>query len=620
MTTKTKLDANFRRDSLDLRDRIYQPALIILPNQVLPKESMITILDQGKEGACTGFALAGMINYLNRSRGIDDYVSPRMLYEMAKRHDQWPGENYEGSSLRGAMKGWNKYGVCPETFWPYDPKKPGHFSRDAQKSALQYPLGAYYRIQHRRSDFHAVLAEGHSYNANAIAVSASVHKGWDEPVNGVISYHPDWREEGGHAFAIVGYNRQGFIVQNSWGKDWGGVELDGNYYEGLAIWTYNDFEANLWDAWVARMALPVESAEALQTSRFGQRQGSSEIVEKAPPQHKIRDHYLHFDDGYLDPHGDYPSHKAEATELLDDIFAAKPRHLLFYAHGGLNTIKGSASRVDAWRPVFKANGIHEIHFMWETGLFAELKDLLGGKHTAAQERAGGFGDWKDKALEKLAQPGGYALWKEMQADAQRAFDPKKDGTWFLQELIKRYNALPGGNQPKLHLVGHSAGSIWFGQFLERWQALHGPSVENLVLFAPACTHELYQSHILPALTSGTVRKLSHFLLSKESELADNVAKIYGKSLLWLVSRSFQDKRSVVPILGMETYLNKLAHSPEAQVSHYNSRDHKDHTGSSSHGGFDNDQATMNNMLRLVLGQAFGSTLTDPFEEKHLSGY
>ena len=29
-----------------------------------------------------------------------------MLYEMARRYDEWPGENYEGSSARGAMKGW----------------------------------------------------------------------------------------------------------------------------------------------------------------------------------------------------------------------------------------------------------------------------------------------------------------------------------------------------------------------------------------------------------------------------------------------------------------------------------------------------------------------------------
>ena len=41
-----------------------------------------------------------------------------MLYELARRYDEWPGENYAGSSARGAMKGWHKHGVCAETMWP----------------------------------------------------------------------------------------------------------------------------------------------------------------------------------------------------------------------------------------------------------------------------------------------------------------------------------------------------------------------------------------------------------------------------------------------------------------------------------------------------------------------
>ena len=31
------------------------------------------------------------------------------------------GENYEGSSCRGAIKGWFNNGVCLEDDWPYEP-------------------------------------------------------------------------------------------------------------------------------------------------------------------------------------------------------------------------------------------------------------------------------------------------------------------------------------------------------------------------------------------------------------------------------------------------------------------------------------------------------------------
>lgn len=114
---------NARPDSLDFRDRIYTPPLIDLP-AVKPIEDYlqyeVPVLDQVDEGACIGYCLATMIHYLLRSRksGLDtSQVSVGMLYEMARRYDEWPGRNYLGSSARGAMKGWYKHGVCEEGFW-----------------------------------------------------------------------------------------------------------------------------------------------------------------------------------------------------------------------------------------------------------------------------------------------------------------------------------------------------------------------------------------------------------------------------------------------------------------------------------------------------------------------
>jgi hypothetical protein len=107
-------------DSTDFRDLLFAPTLIEVPPRIelgsyLHYET--PVLDQGSEGACTGFGLATVANYLLRRRGVDPdliTVSPRMLYEMAKRYDEWPGEEYAGSSARGAMKGWHKHGICSE--------------------------------------------------------------------------------------------------------------------------------------------------------------------------------------------------------------------------------------------------------------------------------------------------------------------------------------------------------------------------------------------------------------------------------------------------------------------------------------------------------------------------
>ena len=86
---------NVQPDVTDLRDRVYEPALLDLALKMdPPKSDLSPIRDQGQEGACTGFALASAITLMNRIRHarIDPSIevpmsSPRMLYEMAKIND-----------------------------------------------------------------------------------------------------------------------------------------------------------------------------------------------------------------------------------------------------------------------------------------------------------------------------------------------------------------------------------------------------------------------------------------------------------------------------------------------------------------------------------------------------
>ncbi len=69
-----------------------------------------------------------------------------MLYNFARRYDEYAGEDYDGSSCRGALKGWFHHGVCLESDWPYReqeniPPQYGYAER-----AVNTTLGVYYRI------------------------------------------------------------------------------------------------------------------------------------------------------------------------------------------------------------------------------------------------------------------------------------------------------------------------------------------------------------------------------------------------------------------------------------------------------------------------------------------
>ncbi len=82
-------------------------------------------------------------------------------------------------------------------------------ARDARSNTI----GAYYQLHENIVDMHATMNE-----AGVIYCSAKVHFGWQraEVKNGIIKESDNMI--GGHAFAIVGYDADGFLVQNSWGK------------------------------------------------------------------------------------------------------------------------------------------------------------------------------------------------------------------------------------------------------------------------------------------------------------------------------------------------------------------------------------------------------------------
>jgi len=99
---------NARPDGIDFRDQMYVPTLVEVPlrrDLADFRAAKTPILDQGQEGACTGYGLTAVAHYLLRVRKIipdTNQVSPRMFYAIARRYDEWAGEDYEGSSCRGA--------------------------------------------------------------------------------------------------------------------------------------------------------------------------------------------------------------------------------------------------------------------------------------------------------------------------------------------------------------------------------------------------------------------------------------------------------------------------------------------------------------------------------------
>jgi hypothetical protein len=239
-----------RPDHEDFRDLPYKPKG---PTpESLPLEKYLAldlpIMDQQDECACTGFGLAAVIHCLERKQhgGADTtLVSPRMIYEMAKRYDKDPGTAYEGSTARGALKGWHKHGVCAWGLWPYRPDDVDrNLTAERRQDAATRPLGEYKRIQNP-TDL------GQTRNAltrrGVVYAVAYAHPGWRGVTpSGRIPY-PNERTSM-HAFALVAYDQDGFWLQNSKGIGWG--------RGGFGYISNRDWQENAHDVWVATLGEP----------------------------------------------------------------------------------------------------------------------------------------------------------------------------------------------------------------------------------------------------------------------------------------------------------------------------------------------------------------------------
>jgi hypothetical protein len=619
------LDA--RPDRLDLRDIPYQPPLRSLP-AAFPGDAAIAqflpgyvraglVLNQGREGACTGFGLACVVNYLLYVRdGAPERftgVSPRMLYELARRYDEWPGTDYDGSSCRGALKGWHKHGVCTSDLWPYVldgdekplPARPGpQWERDA----VTRPLGVYYRVDTRSVvDLQAAIA-----NIGAVYVSASVHDGWDTVTRSRATQAPenhaglpvigpltDRESLGGHAFALVGYDDRGFIVQNSWGTRWG--------RGGFAILPYADWVEHGTDAWACALGVPVRVAgvgapaattrwrvgkgRALTTIERSRRAAGNPPHDPWPVDHEFLhkpyepwptarayEHtLLSGNDGELVV-TDFTRPRSDAPALAREIVHERPRRwfdahpgtarLVLYAHGGLNGEDESIKRIRVLAPYFESNGIYPLFFTWKTGAGETLGNIVEDWARKlfpddAVRAEGRFAEARDRAVEATARLLGRGIWSEMRENAALGQVEGHGLDLAARNLASLAQALKSdGRKLELHLVGHSAGGILLGHLLAGLAEIDfAPKVASVTLLAPACSTRFACDRYLSAVERGQLRAadIRIHVLSDENERADGLPApgkaAYGKSLLYLVSRALDDERKM-PLLGMARALDQ----------------------------------------------------------------
>lgn len=167
------------------------PILSLLPQKAKPRSftwACDIVLDQGSEGACTGFS----VSHEAAAKpcvvpGITNAVAME-IYHRARILDNIPGEDYEGSTVLGAMKAGKERGWYKQYRWAF-------------------------------GEADLALAIGHCGPA---VLGIPWYEGMSTPdAGGMI--RPSGSIQGGHAILCNGYNATSKIyrLHNSWGKSWG---------------------------------------------------------------------------------------------------------------------------------------------------------------------------------------------------------------------------------------------------------------------------------------------------------------------------------------------------------------------------------------------------------------
>ena len=213
-------------DKRDERDFIAKAPLTLPPVSYDLRQYAREIENQGGVGSCVGNATSSCLElYAKSILAIDKNFSRLFIYWNARELGGISGDN--GAYLRDGIKSCNKWGIPEENFWEYNESVVNDQPNStAYQEARKNRVITYQRIINTdRVIIKDMIASGKS-------IIMGIILGRDfYDITGPIAEHDydivsqDNEQIGGHAMNIVGYddnlNGGSYIVENSWGTDWG---------------------------------------------------------------------------------------------------------------------------------------------------------------------------------------------------------------------------------------------------------------------------------------------------------------------------------------------------------------------------------------------------------------
>lgn len=202
----------------DVRDYQLKPAMVSATSYPETFElDSVSVKDQGSTGSCVAHALSSVIEYHNHlQQNSNEKFSTEFIYGYR------PEGYYVGSGMyiREALKTITKLGDCYVEDLPgnneYEEAMQNVNSKleELKDDAYPHRISSYIRLNGVDEIKHALMNYGY------VVVSMKWHTNY-KLKDGVYTYPEKDSTRGNHCVVIYGWNKDGWLVHNSWGKYWG---------------------------------------------------------------------------------------------------------------------------------------------------------------------------------------------------------------------------------------------------------------------------------------------------------------------------------------------------------------------------------------------------------------
>ena len=221
---------------IDVRD--YQVACAAAPNVELPEAfelNMRAVKNQYSVSSCVAHALAAVVEYFNfMQEKSDTMMSTEFIYGNRINHTYTD----KGMVIRDALENLRKYGTCPNSSMPGNIEVPEAIRRFNQDALGVIPVAYPNRITNYCSLYKKNDMKLWLMTKGPIVFSVKWYENYWFTVNNELHFDEKSEPSGCHCMVIYGWNKEGWLFQNSWGNTWG----DG----GRAVYPY---DATIREAW-----------------------------------------------------------------------------------------------------------------------------------------------------------------------------------------------------------------------------------------------------------------------------------------------------------------------------------------------------------------------------------